>query len=208
MLIKSFFFNLKAIFITALPFLTVHERTYCTMAFKQANRGAYSNPGTLVVAQNKDFGTVSQTELSFVCSASYIRCGRCFFICSVNQQLLSLSLTIYCFIKRNSIDKQDSTGARQIEVSGSDNQSLSGSSTPIIPSISNKSIKPPAACSNTGARLGSVRTVAETATATVITLVHPISSPSVAIGNVTLSVSFKIYISFTIEIHALTFTTP
>ena len=122
--------------------------------------------------------------------------------------MLSLSLTIYCFIKRNSIDKQDSTGARQIEASGSDNQSLSGSSTPIIPSISNKSIKPPAACSNTGAHLGSVRTVAETATATVTTLVHPISSPSVAIGNVTLSVSFKIYISFTIEIHASTFTTP
>ena len=90
--------------------------------------------------------------------------------------------------KKNSIDKQDSTGARQMEASGSDNQSLSASSTPIIPPISNKSIKPYAACSNTGAHLGSVRTVA--ATATVTTLVRPISSPSVAIGNVTVSVSF------------------
>ena len=168
----------------------------------------YSNPGTQVGAQDKDFGTVSQTEFSFVCGTSSIRYGRCFLICSVYQQLLSLSLTIYCFIKKNSIDKQDSTGARQIEASGSDNQSLSASSTPIIPSISNKSFKPPAACSNTGAHLGSVRTVAEKATATVTTLVHPISSPSVAIGNVILSVSFKIYISFTIEFHASTFTTP
>ena len=118
--------------------------------------------------------------------------------------LFSLSTAVVAFLdnlllyKKNSIDKQDSKGARQIEASGSDNQSLSASSTPIIPSISNKSIKPSAACSITGARLGSVRTVAETATATVTTLVHPISSPSVAIGNVTLSVSFKIYFSFTI----------
>ena len=90
--------------------------------------------------------------------------------------------------KKNSIDKQDSTGARQIEASGSDNQSLSASSTPIFPSIGNKSIKPSAACSNTGAHLGSVRTVAETATLT--TPVHPTSSRSVAIGNVTVSVFF------------------
>ena len=118
--------------------------------------------------------------------------------------LFSLSTAVVAFLdnlllyKKNFIDKQDSTGARQIEASGSDNQSLSASSTPIIPSISSKSIKPSAACSNTGARLGSVRTVAETSTATATTLVHPISSPSVAIDNVTLSVSFKIYISFTI----------
>ena len=90
--------------------------------------------------------------------------------------------------KKNSIDKQDSTGTRQIEASGSDNQSLSASSTPIFPSIGNKSIKPSAACSNTGAHLGSVRTVAETATLT--TPVHPTSSPSVAIGNATVSVFF------------------
>ena len=84
---------------------------------------------------------------------------------------------------KNSIDKQDSTVARQIaEASGIDNQSLSASGK------SNKSIKQPAACSNTGAHLGSVRTVAETATLT--TPVHPTSSPSVAIGNATVSVFF------------------
>lgn len=123
--------------------------------------------------------------------------------------LFSLSTVAVAFLdnlllyKKNSIDKQDSTGARQIEASGSENQSLSASSTAIIPP------KPrSAACSNTGAHQGSIRTVAEAATATVTTLVHPISSPSVAIGNVTLSVSFKIYILLTIEIHASTVTTP
>lgn len=74
--------------------------------------------------------------------------------------------------------EEDSTVARQIEASGIDNQSLSASSE------SNKSIKQPAACSNTRAHLGSVRTVAETATVTVTTpLVRLISSPSVAIVN-------------------------
>ena len=32
--------------------------------FKQANHGAYSNPGTQVGALNKDFGDVSQTDLT------------------------------------------------------------------------------------------------------------------------------------------------
>ena len=110
--------------------------------------------------------------------------------------LFSLSTAVVAFLdnlllyKKNSIDKQDSTVARQIEASRSDNQSLLASSKLIIPSISNKSIKPSAACSNTGAHLGSVRTVAETATATVTTSVHPKSLPSFAIGNVTVSVSF------------------
>ena len=110
--------------------------------------------------------------------------------------LFSLSTAVVAFLdnlllyKKNSIDKQDSTVARQIEASGSDNQSLLASSKLIIPSISNKSIKPSGACSNTGAHLGSVRTVAETAIATVTTSVHPKSLPSVAIGNVTVSVSF------------------
>ncbi|KAM7433100.1 hypothetical protein ABFA07_016615 [Porites harrisoni] len=69
--------------------------------------------------------------------------------------------------------EEDSTVVRQIEASGIDNQSLSASSE------SNKSIKQPAACPNTGAHLGSVRTVAETATVT--PLVRLISSPSLAI---------------------------
>ena len=30
--------------------------------FGKANQGAYSNPGTQVGAQNKDFGAVSQTD--------------------------------------------------------------------------------------------------------------------------------------------------
>ena len=108
--------------------------------------------------------------------------------------LFSLSTAVVAFpdnlLLYKKIDKQDSTVVGQIEASGSGNQSFSASSKPIIPSASNKSIKPPAACSRTGAHLGSVRTVAETATATVTTLVHPISLPSVAIGNVTVSVSF------------------
>ena len=32
--------------------------------FKQANHGAYSNPGTQEGALNKDFGDVSQTDLT------------------------------------------------------------------------------------------------------------------------------------------------
>ena len=118
--------------------------------------------------------------------------------------LFSLSTAVVAFLdnlllyKKNFIDKQDSTGARQIEASGSDNQSLSASSTPIFPSIGNKSIKPSAACPNTGAHLGSVRTVAETATATetVTTLVHPISSPSVSIGNALNSECFLLNLHF------------
>lgn len=99
--------------------------------------------------------------------------------------LFSLSTAVVTFL-----DKQDSTGARQIEASGSDNPSLSASGKPITPSINNKSIKPSAACSNTGAHLWSVRAVAETAAAIVTTLVHPMSLPSLAIGNVTVIVSF------------------
>ena len=34
--------------------------------FKQANHGAYSNPGTQMGAQNKDFGAVLQTDLTRV----------------------------------------------------------------------------------------------------------------------------------------------
>ena len=34
--------------------------------FEQANHGAYSNPGTQVGAHNKDFGTVSQTDVTRV----------------------------------------------------------------------------------------------------------------------------------------------
>ena len=144
-------------------------------------------------AQSKNFGAVSQMDLTRV----KIRLWRRLYqMRQMFSYLLSLSTAVVAFLdnlllyKKNSIDKQDSTVARQIEASGSDNQSLLASSKLIIPSISNKSIKPSAACSNTGAHLGSVRTVAETSTATVTTSVHPKSLPSVAIGNVTVSVSF------------------
>ena len=42
--------------------------------FQQANHGVYSNPGTQLMAQNKDFGAVLQTDLlefSFVCGAGF-----------------------------------------------------------------------------------------------------------------------------------------
>ena len=148
----------------------------------------YSNLGTQVGAQNKDFGAVSETDLTRV---KFRLWRRLYQMWQMFSYLFSLSTGVVAFLDnvllyiKNSIDKQDSTVARQIEASGIDNQSLSASSE------SNKSIKQPAACSNTRAHLGSVRTVAETATVTVTTsLVRLISSPSVAIGNVTVSVSF------------------
>ena len=148
----------------------------------------YSNLGTQVGAQNKDFDAVSETDLTRV---KFRLWRRLYQMWQMFSYLFSLSTGVVAFLDnvllyiKNSIDKQDSTVARQIEASGIDNQSLSASSE------SNKSIKQPAACSNTRAHLGSVRTVAETATVTVTTpLVRLISSPSVAIGNVTVSVSF------------------
>ena len=149
----------------------------------------YSNPGTQVGAQNKDFGAVSETDVTRV---KFRLWRRLYQMWQMFSYLFSLSTGVVAFLDnlllyiKNSIDKQDSTVARQIaEASGIDNQSLSASGK------SNKSIKQPAACSNTGAHLGSVRTVAETVTVTITTpLVRLISSPSVALGNVTVSVSF------------------
>ena len=148
----------------------------------------YSNLGTQVGAQNKDFGAVSETDLTRV---KFRLWRRLYQMWQMFSYLFSLSIGVVAFLDnvllyiKNSIDKQDSTVARQIEASGIDNQSLSASSE------SNKSIKQPAACSNTRAHLGSVRTVAETVTVTTTTpLVRLISSPSVALGNVTVSVSF------------------
>ena len=145
----------------------------------------YSNLGTQVGSQNKDFGAVSETDLTRV---KFCLWRRLYQMWQMFSYLFSLSTGVVAFLDnvllyiRNFIDKQDSTVVRQIEASGIDNQSLSASSE------SNKSIKQPAACPNTGAHLGSVRTVAETATVT--PLVRLISSPSLAIGNVTVSVSF------------------
>ena len=46
------------------------------VAFSQANHGSYSNPGTQVGTQNKDFGTVSQTDQTRVKFCLWHRLGN------------------------------------------------------------------------------------------------------------------------------------
>ena len=44
-----------------------------TMAFRQANHGACSNPGTHLGSQNMDFGGVSQTDQRLVSSVAQVK---------------------------------------------------------------------------------------------------------------------------------------